>query len=235
MRSETLQQLLADRTAKRIVVLATDLDSGIDRLLYPADSDADDELTAAARRAAGADKSGIAELTDGSRQFLHVFNPPLRMIVVGAVHIAQPLSQMALLAGYDVSIIDPRQGFASADRFPAIHMLDDWPDDAMAALDPDRRTAIVTLTHDPKLDDPALFAALRSDAFYIGALGSTRTHARRLERLTAEGFGERDFARIHGPIGLDIGGKSPAEIAVSIIAEVTQVLRRGPRRSDLAA
>lgn len=235
MRSKTLEQLLADRAAKRMVVLATDLDSGAEQLLYPFEDSTEDELTQAARAAARADKSGIAELAGGSRRFLHVFNPPLRMLIVGAVHIAQPLSRMALLAGYDVAIVDPREGFASTDRFPGITMIDEWPDDAMAAFDPDRRTAIVTLTHDPKLDDPALFQALRSDAFYIGALGSTRTHARRLERLTAEGFGEPDFARIHGPIGLDIGAKSPAEIAVSIIAEVTQVLRRGPQRAELAA
>ncbi|HZD26727.1 MAG TPA: XdhC family protein [Alphaproteobacteria bacterium] len=235
MKRETLQQLLVDRAAKRVVVLATELESGDERLLYPADTDDADDLTEAARRAARGDKSGIAELADGRKVFLHVFNPPLRMLIVGAVHIAQPLSRMAVLAGYDVGIIDPRQSFATEERFPGVSLVDDWPDDALRALDPDRRTAIVTLTHDPKLDDPALIQALRSDVFYIGALGSTRTHARRLERLSGEGFSDADFARIHGPIGLDIGAKSPAEIAVSIMAEVTMTLRGGPKKARAEA
>jgi xanthine dehydrogenase accessory factor len=228
MKRETLQQLLVDRAAKRVVVLATELESGDERLLYPADTDDADDLTEAARRAARGDKSGIAELADGRKVFLHVFNPPLRMLIVGAVHIAQPLSRMAVLAGYDVGIIDPRQSFATEERFPGVSLVDDWPDDALRALDPDRRTAIVTLTHDPKLDDPALIVALRSEAFYIGALGSTRTHAKRLQRLEAEGLSAVDFARIHGPIGLPIGARSPAEIAIAILAQITQVKHRAP-------
>jgi xanthine dehydrogenase accessory factor len=146
------------------------------------------------------------------------------MILVGAVHIAQSLAPMAKLTGYDVVIVDPRQAFTSRERFPGAALNHDWPDDALTALAPDRRTAVVTLTHDPKLDDPALSVALRSDAFYIGALGSTRTHGRRLERLREAGFGDNDFARIHGPIGLDIGAVSPAEIAISIMGEVTRTL-----------
>ena len=168
----------------------------------------------------------MVELADGRKLFLHVHNPPLRMLVVGAVHIAQPLSQMAVLAGYDVSIVDPRREFASVDRFPGINLIDAWPDDGVDQFAPDRRSAIVTLTHDPKLDDPALIKVLRSDAFYIGCLGSTRTHGKRLERLAVEGVGESEFVRIHGPGGLDIGAKSPAEIAVSIMGEIIAALRR---------
>jgi xanthine dehydrogenase accessory factor len=194
-----------------------------------------DELLAAAHRVMVADKSGIVELADGGKVFLHVYNPPLRMLIVGAVHIAQPLSQMAALAGYDVAIVDPRREFASPDRFPGITLIDAWPDDGVDQFAPDRRTAIVTLTHDPKLDDPALIKVLRSDVFYIGCLGSNRTHGKRLERLAAEGFNEADFARIYGPVGLDIGAKSPAEIAVSIIGEVTEALRRPARAASAAA
>lgn len=225
MKAELLDRLLADREAKRAVVVATNLASGAARLIYP-DDGADDPLLEDARRAARSDKGGIVEADEG-RVFLNVYNPPLRLIVVGAVHIAQPLTRMALLAGYDVTVVDPRRAFASEDRFPGVGLTHDWPDEAMAALAPDRRTAVVTLTHDPKLDDPALAEALRSDAFYIGALGSTRTHARRKERLAEEGFSEQAMARIKGPIGLDIGAKSPAEIAVSILAEITARLRNG--------
>lgn len=227
MKTDLLDQLLADRAAKRQVVLATNLATGAGQLLYPDEGQGGDaELLKAARRVMLADKSGIVETGDRRKIFLHVYNPPLRMLIVGAVHIAQPLSQMALLAGYDVAIVDPRREFASADRFPGITLIDAWPDDGVATFAPDRRTAIVTLTHDPKLDDPALVKVLRSDAFYIGCLGSNRTHGKRLERLAAEGFGEADVARIHGPVGLDIGAKSPAEIAVSIMGQITEALRR---------
>jgi xanthine dehydrogenase accessory factor len=158
--------------------------------------------------------------------FLHVQNPPLRLIIVGAVHIAQALAPMAALAGYSVSIIDPRRAFATDARFPDVTLIGEWPDEVMATMTLDRRTAVVTLTHDPKLDDPALQTALKSDVFYVGALGSKRTHAARVGRLRAAGLGEADCARIHGPVGLDIGALSPAEIAVSILAQITQVLRR---------
>ncbi len=235
MKSALLEQLLQDRADKRQVVLATDLATGQDQLLYPGETEGDDELLSAARRVMLADKSGVVELADGRKVFLHVHNPPLRMLIVGAVHIAQPLSQMATLAGYDVAIVDPRREFASSDRFPGITLIDAWPDDGVEQFAPDRRSAIVTLTHDPKLDDPALIRVLRSDVFYIGCLGSNRTHGKRLERLAAEGFGEADFARIHGPVGLDIGAKSPAEIAVSIVAEVTEALRRPAQTSSAAA
>ncbi|NQV60866.1 MAG: XdhC family protein [Alphaproteobacteria bacterium] len=227
MKTALLEQLLADRTAKRQVVLATDLATGEGQLLYPEEGQGGDAaLLDAARRVMVADKSGIVETADGRKVFLHVYNPPLRMLIVGAVHIAQPLSRMAALTGYDVAIVDPRREFATQDRFPGITLIDAWPDDGVDAFAPDRRTAIVTLTHDPKLDDPALIKVLRSDAFYIGCLGSNRTHAKRLERLTAEGFGAADLARLRAPVGLDIGAKSPAEIAISVMGQITEALRR---------
>ena len=170
------------------------------------------------------DRSGFAP---DSRTFVAIHNPPLRLIIVGAVHIAQALVPMARIAGYDPSLIDPREAFGSDSRFPGETILHDWPDEAITQLGLDARTALVLLTHDPKLDDPALEQALRAECFYIGALGSTRTHAKRVERLTASGFTETEIAKIHGPIGLDIGASGPAEIAVSILAEMTQVLRKG--------
>lgn len=169
------------------------------------------------------DRSGMEE--DG--RFIAVHNPPLRLIVVGAVHIAQALVQMGRLCGYDPVLIDPRSAFGSAARFPGERIVEDWPDEALAALRPDARTAIVTLTHDSKLDDPAIRAALASDCFYLGCLGSTRTHAKRVERLVEAGFTEAQVARIHAPVGLDIGAKSPAEIALSVMAQITARLRKG--------
>ncbi len=170
------------------------------------------------------DRSGF---DDDGRTFVTIHNPPLRLMIVGAVHIAQALVPMARIAGYDPVVIDPREGFASAARFPGETLLHDWPDEAVEAQGLDTRTALVLLTHDPKLDDPALERALRSKVFYIGALGSTRTHAKRLERLRAKGFSTEDLARIHGPIGLDIGASGPSEIAVAILAQMTRVLRQG--------
>ncbi len=170
------------------------------------------------------DHSGFAE---DEATFVAIHNPPLRLIVVGAVHIAQALVPMARQVGYDPVVIDPRTAFASADRFSGVTLLDEWPDDGVRALGLGARTALVLLTHDPKLDDPALAEALRSDVFYIGALGSSRTHAKRLERMAEAGFSQADLARIHGPVGLDIGAAGPAEIALSILAQMTQVLRRG--------
>ncbi|MCU0902371.1 MAG: XdhC family protein [Tabrizicola sp.] len=167
------------------------------------------------------DRSGMEE--DG--RFIAIHNPPLRLIVIGAVHIAQPLLQIARSCGYAPTLIDPRAAFGSAARFPGETILDDWPDEALAKLKPDARTAIVTLTHDPKLDDPAIRAALSSPAFYLGCLGSTRTHAKRVERLTVAGFTPDQIAKIHAPVGLDIGAKTPAEIAVSVMAQITRTLR----------
>jgi xanthine dehydrogenase accessory factor len=168
------------------------------------------------------DKSGFDEA-----EFIAIHNPPLRMVVVGAVHIAQPLMQMARLTGYDAVLIDPRESFGSAARFPGERILTGWPDEALVQHGLDARTAVVTLTHDSKLDDPAIKVALRSECFYLGSLGSTRTHAKRIERLTAEGFSPDELAKIHAPVGLDIGARSPAEIAVSIMAQITTKLRQG--------
>jgi xanthine dehydrogenase accessory factor len=226
MRETILKELLKSRQAKQPVVLATRLSDGIQKLVYLTDKTEETWLINSSHEVLTTDRSRIVEAPDGAQWFLNAFNPPLRLIVVGAVHIAQPLARIGALAGHDVTVIDPRTAFASADRFPGIALVTDWPDEAMAALAPDARTAIVTLTHDPKLDDPALAAALRSPAFYIGALGSKKTHASRLERLRAAGFDDQALTRIHGPVGLSIGAKSPAEIAVSIMGQITEVLRR---------
>lgn len=212
---EALLADLADaRAAPRAMAVVTRPDTWTRALVAPGQDPATDVRFKS-------DRSGMEE--DG--RFIAVHNPPLRLIVVGAVHIAQPLLQIARTCGYAPTLIDPRAAFGSADRFPGEIILDDWPDDALAKLVPDARTAIVTLTHDPKLDDPAIRFALRSPVFYLGCLGSTRTHAKRVDRLTAEGFTADDIARIHAPVGLDIGAKTPAEIAVSVIAQITQTLR----------
>ena len=168
------------------------------------------------------DRSGFEP--DG-QTFVAVHNPPLRLIVVGAVHIAQALVPMARIAGYDPAIVDPREAFASSTRFPGEKILTDWPDEAVAKLGLDSRTALVLLTHDPKLDDPALQAALQAGVFYIGALGSTRTHAKRVDRMEQAGFTPDQIAQIHGPVGLNIGAADPSEIAVAILAQMTAVLR----------
>ena len=224
MRAATLRRILADRAEARPVVLATNLKSGDEILLYPFEDKENSTLLQAAREATRADRSTAIESENGPL-FLHVFNPPLRMILVGAVHISQPLARMAAVAGYEVTVVDPRRAFASEDRFPGIELIGEWPDDALTALAPNLRTAVVALTHDPKLDDPALSVALRSPAFYVGALGSKKTHAARLSRLAAQGLAPEGLARIRGPVGLRIGARSPAEIAVAILAEVTQALR----------
>jgi xanthine dehydrogenase accessory factor len=208
-----LADLVAARTARRPVAYVVDTATGARRL---------DGREAHAERFR-ADRSGMEE--DGTT-FVHVHNPPLRMIVVGAVHIAQALLPMARMAGYDVSLVDPRPAFAQATRFPGESVVEDWPDEALDALGLDARTAVVTLTHDPKLDDPAISRALRSEVFYLGCLGSSRTHAKRVARLTEAGFTDDEIAKIHAPVGLDIGARSPAEIAVSILAQVTERLRK---------
>jgi xanthine dehydrogenase accessory factor len=213
----TLDRLLASLAAQHSEVLATDLASGEQRLLEPAASPA-------AREVLRRDACLEAEF-DGRRWFLAPFAPPLRMVVVGAVHIAQPLVQMAAVAGHAVTIVDPREAFATGARFPGVALVRTWPADALAALALDARTSVVALTHDPKLDDPALTAALRSPAYYVGALGSQKTHAARLARLRERGLSEAELARIHAPIGLAIGARSPAEIALAILAQVTQRLR----------
>jgi xanthine dehydrogenase accessory factor len=228
MKRAILERLLKDRAAKVAVVLVTELQSGAQALVYPQDVLGDLALDSDAlgriRQSLEADESGTVEL-GGKRLFLQVQNPPLRLVIVGAVHIAQTLAPMAALAGYSVTIIDPRRAFATDARFPDVKLIGEWPDEAMSTMKLDRRTAVVTLTHDPKLDDPALQTALKADVFYIGALGSRKTHAARLGRLKAAGFGDAECARVQGPVGLDIGALSPAEIAVSILAQITAVLR----------
>lgn len=229
MKREIFDTLQAARTAKRPVALVTDLDDGRQALLDGEAAIGDLPLAGApldqVKHALAADRSGT--LAD-TRLFVHVFNPPLRMVIVGAVHIAQALAPMAALGGYEVIVVDPRRAWATDARFPGVKIESEWPDKALAALAPNRRTAVIALTHDPKLDDPALSVALASPAFYVGALGSTRTHAKRLARLRESGVDEASLARIHGPIGLAIGAKSPAEIAISILAQVTQALRGAP-------
>lgn len=224
MKAETLEALLADIECGRPVALATNLDSGEQRLLHPGQGDSAAER-ADVERALRVDACITTEGDAGPAVFYQPFNPALRMIVVGAVHIAQPLSAMATLAGYEVTIVDPRESFAAAERFAGVTLNTAWPDAALEALGLDQRCAVVTLTHDPKLDDAALRVALRSGVFFIGCLGSRKTHASRLRRLTKAGFGEADLARVNGPVGLPIGSRSPAEIAVSILAQVTQALR----------
>ena len=234
MQRETLNAVLAAREAKRPAVLVSALDSGEQRLFHadaPGESGLAPPVRAACIEALRADRSRTLPDEGEGSLFLQVFNPPLRMIVVGAVHITQALAPMAALLGYEVTVVDPRRAFASDERFPGVAVDTDWPDDALRRLAPDRRTAVVTLTHDPKLDDPALEVALASDAFYIGSLGSRRTHAARLERLRARGSHEAALARIHGPIGLAIGARSPAEIATAVTAEITATLRE-PRPEE---
>ncbi|HAA93799.1 MAG TPA: xanthine dehydrogenase [Rhodospirillaceae bacterium] len=236
MKASDLKSLNQARSAKQQAALVTPISGGSQTLVVDGDVVSGPELDASLKvelaAAFAADRSRmIGEGED--RTFIHIFNPPKRMILVGAVHIAQSLAPMAALSGYDVTVIDPRGAFATNERFPGVTLITEWPDDAMPKLTPDRRTAIVTLTHDPKIDDPALVAALNSEAFYIGSLGSRRTHASRLERLRAEGFGDTELDRIHGPVGLNIGAVSPAEIAISILGQVTEVLHR-PRQDKAA-
>jgi xanthine dehydrogenase accessory factor len=210
-----LADLVNARAERRAIAYGVNLETFARRLVGP-----EDPVIAARLRA---DRSGVED----SGEFIALHNPPLRMYVIGAVHIAQALVPMARLAGYDVAVIDPREAFASDARFPNETLLTEWPDEALASLGLDARTAVVTLTHDSKLDDPAIHAALGSKAFYLGCLGSTRTHARRLDRLRAAGVSEADIARIHAPVGLDIGARTPAEIAISVLAQITQRLRQG--------
>lgn len=233
MQLTTLKALNEARKNGKSALLFSDLDSGAETLTIEGEGSGDIEVTQeineAAERAQNEDRGRMLEL-GGRRIFIQVFNPPRRLIIVGAVHISQPLVPIARLAGYAVTVIDPRGAWATPERFPDVDIDSRWPDEALENLKPDSRTAVVTLTHDPKLDDPALDVALRSNAFYIGALGGRKTAGKRRERLTEAGFGPDDFARIRGPVGLDIGAVSPAEIAVSIVGQITETLHR-PERS----
>jgi xanthine dehydrogenase accessory factor len=214
-----LDRLTNERPVATVTNLADGKRSYVTLSEQSGDFELSDEMLINARTALRDDRSKIYT-EEGAELFVQVYNPPLRCAIIGAVHISQALVPMAQIAGFDVTVIDPRDAWATDARFPDVKMSDAWPDDALNEFKPDTRTAVVTLTHDPKLDDPALEIALKSDAFYIGSLGSRRTHASRLKRLAELGFGEKDFARIHAPVGLDLGASSPAEIAVTILAEM---------------
>ncbi len=230
MRLDLLATLNEERAARRAAVVVTDLASGIQRLVRAAEVEEDglaEPISAALRTG----KSGTVA-HEGRSLFLAVQVPPVRLVVIGAVHVSQALAPMAKLAGFDVVIIDPRTAFATPERFPEVALLPEWPDRALERIGLDRFTAIAALTHDPKIDDLALDAALRAECFYIGALGSRKTHAARMARLGGAGFDDAAIGRIHAPIGLDIGAVSPAEIAVSVLGQVIAALRKKPLRSE---
>jgi xanthine dehydrogenase accessory factor len=236
MKAETLAALQDARTKRRAVTLATRLSDAAEALVYRDDARGDlagdAAIVSVARRAMEIGKSETVDI-GGAKVFLNVYVPPPRLIIVGAVHIAQSLAPMATMLEFDVTVVDPRGAWATTQRFPGVKVIQDWADEAFQAMGLDVSTAVVTLTHDPKLDDPALEAALKSDAFYIGALGSRRTHAKRKERLAELGVTDEMFARVHGPVGLNIGAKSPAEIAISILGQIIEV--RARRLEALAA
>lgn len=236
MKASTIAALRKARENRQAVTLATRLGDAAEALVYPdraeGDLASDAALVAAARQAMILGRSETVEL-GGQKIFLNVYVPPARLIIVGAVHIAQALAPMATMLDFDVTVVDPRGAWATGSRFPGVKVVQEWADEAFDKMGLDASTAVVTLTHDPKLDDPALESALRSDVFYVGALGSKRTHAKRKERLAEAGIGDEQFARIHGPVGLNIGAKSPAEIAVSILGQIVEV--RARRREAMAA
>jgi len=229
MKIETLAALQEARVKRRAVTLATRLSDAAEGLIYldaaTGDLAGNAEIAAAARRAMEIGRSETLDI-GGQKIFLNVYVPPPRLIIVGAVHIAQTLAPMATMLEFDVTVVDPRGAWATAARFPGVTVIKEWADEAFQEMGLDVSTAVVTLTHDPKLDDPALESALKSEAFYIGALGSRKTHARRKERLAEVGITEEMFARVQGPVGLNIGAKSPAEIAVSILGQIIEVRAR---------
>ena len=224
MKLDILSTLNVERASRRAVAVVTDIASGAQRLVKASEISAD-PLRDVLEKHLHSGKSGMEEEA-GDRVFITVHVPPPRLVITGAVHISQVLAPMARMLGYDVTIVDPRTAFATADRFPEIKVIPDWPDVALPPLGIDHYTAFVALTHDPKIDDPALLHALARDCFYIGALGSKKTHARRIGRLMEQGVSEADIARIHAPIGFSIGAVSPAEIAVAIMAQITARLRQ---------
>jgi len=223
LKQELLAELNAERDARRPVIVATEVEGGAQRLVKAADFAAD-PLHAELDKHLRMGKSGMIEV-EGRKVFLTVHAPVARLVITGAVHISQALAPLARSLDYDVVVVDPRTAFASPERFPDINLIPEWPDTALPPLNVDRYTAFVALTHDPKIDDPALLHALERECFYIGALGSRKTHAKRVDRLKAQGISEAALARIHAPIGMPIGAVSPAEIAVAIMAEITAVLR----------
>ena len=233
MKLEILTALNAERAARRAAIIVTDVESGKQRLVKAADV-AKDPLRTVLAEHLRTSKSGMEQTAEG-RVFLTVYVPPPQLVITGAVHISQALAPIGHLLGYDVTIVDPRTAFASIERFPDVKVIAEWPDKALPPLNVDRYTAFVALTHDPKIDDPALTHALSRDCFYIGALGSRKTHARRIERLKQQGIGDAAIARIHAPIGLDIGAVSPSEIAVAIMAQITERLREEVDTEPVAA
>lgn len=232
MKLDILHALNAERDARRAVVVVTDVASGEQRLVKSTDI-AKDPLRDLIEKHVRMAKSGMEETPQG-KVFLTVHVPSPQLVITGAVHISQALAPMGLLLGYDVTIVDPRTAFASIERFPDVKVIAEWPDVALPPLNVDRYTAFVALTHDPKIDDPALLHALKRDCFYIGALGSRKTHAKRVARLKEAGMTDVDIARIHSPIGLDIGAVSPAEIAVAIMGEITARLRMRTEKAEAA-
>ena len=233
MKLATLTELNAERAARRPAIVITDTANGEQRLVKAKDFAADplrNELAAALRMG----KSGMVEVS-GKKLFLNVYAPTAKLVIIGAVHISQALVPIAQSLGYDVTVVDPRTAFASPERFPNVPLIAEWPDEALPPLNIDHYTAFVALTHDPKIDDPALLHAFQRDCFYIGALGSRKTHGKRAERLKAQGARDSDIAKIHAPIGLAIGAVSPAEIAVAIMAEITAQLRLPLKEKEQAA
>ena len=217
MKDKTLKLVLSEKNNRNTIIVATELESGQQIILN--NNDKNNQIYNSAKALIKKGKSDIVNI-DNQRWFINISLPPLRLVTVGAVHIAQPLAEIATIAGYEVTIIDPRAAFANNKRFPNINIVNEWPEEALIDFKIDNRTAVVTLTHDPKLDDSALYAALNSKAFYIGSLGSKKTHNARIERLKIAGFNEDAIKNIHGPVGLSIGAKSPQEIAISIMSEL---------------
>ena len=232
MKLDLLHTLNTERAARRAVVVITDVESGDERLVKAVDA-AKDPLADVIEKRLRMAKSGMEETSQG-RVFLTVHVPSPQLVITGAVHISQALAPIGALLGYDVTIVDPRTAFASPQRFPDVKVIAEWPDEALPPLNVDRYTAFVALTHDPKIDDPALKHALSRDCFYIGALGSRKTHAKRVERLKQAGVSDATIARIHAPIGLPIGAVSPSEIAVAIMAEITASLRLKVDKAEAA-
>ncbi|MGE3245038.1 MAG: XdhC family protein [Beijerinckiaceae bacterium] len=233
MKLAILSALNAERAARRAAILVTDVENGEQRLVKAADLD-NDPMAETLDKAMRSGKSGSVE-HDGKQYFLTVQTPPVRLVVIGAVHISQALAPMAKTAGLDLTIIDPRTAFATPERFPDVNLIADWPQNVIPGMGFDRYTALACFTHDPKIDDPALEEALNASCFYVGALGSRKTHGRRVERLTEKGFTPEQIGRIKAPIGLDIGAVSPAEIAVSVLGEVILALRKKPLREEKPA
>lgn len=224
MRAEDLAAVNAERRARRAVILLTDIDNALSTVIREGDV-VDPDLREAVERAFRTGKSAITEL-DGRRAFINVHVPPARVVVIGAVHISQALAAMAAIAGFDLIVIDPRTAFATPERFSGVDLVADWPEDVLANRPLDAYTALVAVTHDPKIDDFPIEKALRAQCFYVGALGSRKTHAKRVERLTAAGLSPEQIARISAPIGIDIGASSPEEIAVAVLADIIMALRK---------